>query len=217
MDKKNSLIFLAGGKGTRIGSSIPKQFLLINNKPIALYSFEVFLSISAISEIIVVCEKEYRHLFKSNKSIFFASPGKRRQDSVFNAFKMLKKTNNVLIHDSARPFVDRKSILKLLDTMLKEKAAVLAYPVSSTIKKCENDFVIETLDRSKLFEIQTPQAISFDLLKKGFNYINQKKIDVTDDVSIVELMGYPVKIVIGNSNNVKITTPHDLEIAKKIL
>ncbi|MBI5346302.1 MAG: 2-C-methyl-D-erythritol 4-phosphate cytidylyltransferase [Chlamydiae bacterium] len=216
MHKRISLIFLAGGKGLRMGLDTPKQFIPIKNKILALYSFEIFLSIKEISQIVVVCEKEFQHFFGSKT--MFAPPGKRRQDSVYNGLQKLDQcTDLVLIHDSARPFIEKESVLNLINEGLNYKAAVLASSVASTIKECENNFVVKTLSRSRLFEIQTPQALEYNLLKQGFEYIQKNNLEVTDDVSIAEILGHKVKIVTGKPNNIKITTQHDLEIAKKLL
>lgn len=207
-----SLIFLAGGMGTRMGASIPKQYLLLREKPLALYSFERFKSSPEITEIVVVCEPEYEKYFTG--PIRFAKPGQRRQDSVYSG---LQKTTQpwILTHDSARPFFETKYLLPLLEAARRTGAAALGAPVTSTIKQCFPSKIVEkTLDRSLLWEIQTPQAIQRDLLFQAFAHINAHKIDVTDELSMMERLGLPAEIVPCTARNMKITTPFDLAVAE---
>ncbi len=219
MKKFISCILLSGGKGQRFGSVTPKQYHLINNKPIAKYSFDIFNSMEEIDEIIVVCEKEYKNIFIAKKNIIFTSPGKKRQDSVFNALqKISPKSDFVCIHDAARPFIDVESVKKVLNDATVHEAAVIGYKAINTMKKCDLEgYVIKTINRSAIWEVQTPQIIKTDLLKKGFDYIKKNNIQVTDDVSIIEAIGKKVKITQGPKKNIKITTIDDLNYAKNIL
>ncbi|NGX56552.1 MAG: 2-C-methyl-D-erythritol 4-phosphate cytidylyltransferase [Candidatus Anoxychlamydiales bacterium] len=214
-----SLIFLSGGVGSRIDSTIPKQYIKIHGKPIALYSFETFLKIDLIDEIIVVCNDKYKNIFKTNKKLKFSSPGSRRQDSVYNALLMIDNLSDyVCIHDAARPFIDRESIIKTIDAAIEYNASALGHLAANTIKKLDkNKTVKETLDRSFLFEIQTPQVIQTSLLKKGYEYINKNKINVFDDLSIIESLNTKIKIIEGKKENFKITHPIDLKFAKYLL
>jgi 2-C-methyl-D-erythritol 4-phosphate cytidylyltransferase len=210
------MILAAGGVGSRMGASIPKQYLFLSDKPIALHSFELFCQMEEFDEIIVVCEPQFRSLFSyADKPIFFADPGKRRQDSIFSGFcAASKRASIVCTHDSARPFVEKKEILALLDQALEFGAATLGAPVLSTIKKCRSNRIAEaTLDRSSLWEIQTPQALRYDLMKRGFGLAADRNIDVTDDTSLAELIGAPVVVVPSPHSNFKITTPTDMAVA----
>ena len=210
---KNSVIFLAGGIGSRVGKNIPKQFLTIKEKPVFSFSLDVFLSMTdIISEIIVVCDEKYQFYFKK-LPVIFAPPGKRRQDSLFNGLqKVSPNTNLVCIHDSARPNIDAEMIKRTITAAEKYGAATTGMPINYTIKEVDDDnFVKKTLDRSAIWEIQTPQIIKYELLVRGFEKINKNSLNVTDDVSIIELLRLPVKVVEGNKNNIKITTPEDLD------
>lgn len=217
------LIFLAGGIGTRMGTEIPKQFLPLNDKPVALYSFDTFYKIPEIEEIVVVCDEEYRHFFADydQSRLTYALPGLRRQDSVYNGLNALKHQHDrslICVHDSARPLINQEDIRKVVRTAYEWESAVLGVHVKSTIKLCDaSQFVINTLDRSHLWEIQTPQVVIYKLLKEGMEQAKVLHLPVTDDVSLVEFLGKAVKVVEGSYQNIKITTPEDLALAKILL
>lgn len=219
-NRRITVILLAGGKGSRMQMQIPKQYLPIKNKPIALYSFEVFLAMPEIHEIVVVCNKEYEHLFKAkSKPIVFAEPGERRQDSVENGLRAVSlEAELVCIHDSARPFITPELVRRVLEAGTLYGAATVGLPARNTIKECnEFAFVKHTPDRTRMWEIQTPQVIRASLLREGFKQVHKNNLTVTDDVSIIEQMKYPVKLVDGDVRNVKITTQEDLLIAEQFL
>jgi 2-C-methyl-D-erythritol 4-phosphate cytidylyltransferase len=219
--KSLSIILLAGGIGSRLGSKEPKQFLQLGTKPIARHSLDTFLESSLIiQEIIVVCEELYQSFFYSPlKDLRFAKPGKERQLSVLNGFQALSTpVDFVMIHDTARPFITQKEILLLFEEGSKVGAATLATPVTSTIKKTDsNNFVTSTLPRDSLWEIQTPQLLSYHLLKEGLEKATKDDLIMTDDVSLAELLNHPVKLVKGNPLNFKITTQKDLILAHSLI
>lgn len=212
-----SLVFLAGGTGSRMGSSVPKQYLPLSGKPVALHSFEIFSHSPEIDEIIVVCDPLYRSLFHSEKPLLFALPGKRRQDSVYSGLLLTSPQSHiVLTHDSARPFIDFKGIRSLLAAVERTGAAALAAPVSSTIKEaCPAHFVQRTLDRSRLWEMQTPQALIRSLFFAAFQQL--QSLDITDDISLAERIGHPTEVVPYTPRNFKITTPFDLAVAETLI
>ena len=215
-----SAILLAGGKGTRCKSIIPKQFLSLGSKPLVLHSFELLAKSGFITEIIVVCETFYRHLFtlKTKLKIGFANPGVRRQDSVSSGLAQITRGSFVCIHDAARPFLQLEDLKKVIEQALIHKAAALSMPAKNTIKEIDSTgFVRKTLNRETLRETLTPQVIALDLLKKGLLEVEKKKIDITDDVSAIELIGHTVKLVSGKSSNIKITSPEDLQLAESFL
>jgi 2-C-methyl-D-erythritol 4-phosphate cytidylyltransferase len=221
MNGNVSVILVAGGSGTRMKMATPKQFLILNDKVIINYSLDLFMEIDDVKEIIVVCAQEYRHLVKAQfprKPIKFAAPGIRRQDSVYNGFKHMDPQNGLAcIHDSARPLVSKEMIEKVIHAGASFGAATAAVPLKFTIKETdESQLVVQTPDRSKLWEIQTPQTVRHELLIKGFEYANRHNLTVTDDVSLVEHLGLPVKLVEGCYKNLKITTPEDLQTAEQL-
>lgn len=212
-----SVILLAGGQGSRMRSSVPKQFLHLQGKPLALYSFELFTSLSWVMELIVVCDPQYQSLFPrfTLPSVRFAIPGERRQDSVYNGFKEISPTADlVCIHDSARPFLEKGNLEEVLEAARLYGAAALAVPAKNTIKETDpNQFVQRTLDRSKLWEMHTPQIATPQLISKGFEIALEYGLSVSDDAGLIELTGHPVKLVKDSYQNFKITTPEDWQIA----
>lgn len=222
--KSVSVILLAGGKGKRMGASMPKQYLPLLGQPIALYSFRIFSLMPEVKEIVVVCDPSYRDIFEEAQNsvtvyLKFASPGKERQDSVFNGLQEIDQmTELVCVHDSARPLVLNEDVKKVLNDAWVHGAAVLGVPVKATIKEASNDnFVTRTLNRQTLWEMHTPQVIKPSLLRKGFEVVYREGLEVTDDVSIVEHLKHPVYITEGSYTNIKVTTPDDLLLAERIL
>lgn len=215
---KTSAILLAGGQGTRMQSATPKQFLEVYQKPIACYSFELFLEMPEIDEIIVVCLPEFRFFFTSDtKPVLFALPGERRQDSVFNGLQV-SSHELICVHDAARPFIDRNLVLRVLKAGQHHGAATTALPVKFTVKESDSDqFVKNTPDRANIWEIQTPQVLHREIITMGFDYASKNAITVTDDVSLAELINKQVKIVEGSHTNIKVTVPNDLVLAKHLL
>lgn len=214
-----SLIFLAGGIGSRMGSAVPKQFLPLFGKPIALHSFELFSRSSEIDEIIVVCDPSRRSLFECEKPVRFAFPGNRRQDSVYSGLLLTSpQSRYVLTHDAARPFLDSAGLRSVLAAVQRTGAAALAAPVSSTIKEAYPTHLVKrTLDRSTLWEMQTPQALLRSLFFSAFEHALRNNLDLTDDLSLAESVGHPAEIVPYTPRNFKITTPFDLAVAETLL
>ena len=215
-----AVIIVAGGSGTRMQSALPKQYLPLGGKPVAFYSLEVFAAHPQVVEIVVVCDPDYRSLFaESFPQVSFASPGFRRQDSMENGFRQLQSSAEIIcVHDAARPFIDATMLTNVIQQAHQHGAATVGMPVKYTVKQADHEgFVGHTPDRSLVWEIQTPQALQKGLLKKGLEKVQREKLQVTDDVSLVELMGLPVKLVPGSYSNLKITTPDDLAFAEFFL
>ncbi|KAK9076968.1 hypothetical protein SSX86_005303 [Deinandra increscens subsp. villosa] len=223
-EKSVSVVLLAGGTGKRMGASMPKQYLPLLGQPIALYSFYTFSLMPEVKEIVVVCDPSYQDIFEEARAkitvdLKFALPGKERQDSVYSGLQTIDLTSElVCIHDSARPLVTSSDVQKVLNDGLRVGASVLGVPSKATIKEGNSEsFVVKTLDRKTLWEMQTPQVIKPELLKKGFELVNREGLEVTDDVSIVEHLKHPVYITQGSYTNIKVTTPDDLLLAERIL
>lgn len=216
-----TVILLAGGRGTRMKSAVPKQYMELEGKPLALHSYSHFITLPEAIEIIIVCDPFFRTLFPpppSGKILSFALPGERRQDSVYNGFMAKQRDSNIIcIHDAARPFINVDLIQRVMTSANEHGAATAAVPVKFTVKEADySGFVMRTPDRSLMWEIQTPQAVRPGLLTLGFEKANAENITVTDDVSLIEMIGHPVKLVEGGYMNLKITTPEDLAVAKQL-
>ena len=200
-----SVILLAGGVGCRFCGVVPKQFVDLCGKPLALHSFALFQQLPV--ELVVVVAAEYRHLFGD---VLFANPGARRQDSMANGLQRCSR-EWILVHDSARPFVSRDMVERLYQAAQETGAATTGMPITATVKQVgDRSFVEKTLDRTRLWEIQTPQMVHRSLLLKGLAL--QK--EVTDDVSLAELVGCPVRVIEGSRRNLKVTSPEDLLLAR---
>lgn len=218
--RKVSVILLAGGTGSRMGLSFPKQYLRVGGKEIALYSFELFDAHPDVSEIVVVCKPEFQNIFlKGDKPLYFALPGLRRQDSTYNGLQALKEPETLIcVHDAARPCLTLELLNKIFKEASKTKAAVLGVPATSTLKEVDAEgFMVKTIERSKVWAIQTPQVVDQDLLKRGFQKVLGENLEVTDESSILGYLNYPVKVVQSSSRNLKLTEPSDLKIIETFL
>jgi 2-C-methyl-D-erythritol 4-phosphate cytidylyltransferase len=217
-----SFVLLAGGVGKRMGADMPKQYLPLMGTPIALWSLRKFAKMAEVGEIVVVCDPSYDDVFQSeaiDKPLVFARPGKERQDSVYNGMQAARAGAELLaIHDSARPLCAATDARRCFNDAKKYGAAVLAVQSKATIKEVNEDLSIDKgLDRSRLWEMQTPQVMRPELLRAGYDLVNSKGLEVTDDVSIVEALGERVQVTPGSYFNLKVTTPEDMFIAERLM
>jgi 2-C-methyl-D-erythritol 4-phosphate cytidylyltransferase len=215
-------VLLAGGTGSRMGSSIPKQYLQLLEKPIACYSFELFLAMPLIDEIVVVCGPEYRQLFTAypaTKPVCFASPGARRQDSCYQGLLSASSVSELIcFHDAARALITEEIVSRVILEARQHGATSVAMPVKQTVKQIDADgFVVQTLDRTYVWEAQTPQVASKALFHEGYALAHERQLTLTDDMAVVELTGHRIKLVEGCYSNIKITTPEDLVVAEQLL
>lgn len=211
----------------------PKQFLALSGKTVIEHSLTLLLSTlpeeynQTPAKVVLVMNEQYRPDFQSlvdgsSGRLLFADPGIERQGSVENGLKALKDSTPsatfVAVHDSARPLVTPKEIFDVVRDAKATNAAVLGVPCKATIKESsDGSTVLRTIPRSRLWEIHTPQVIEIDTLLRGFEKVAKENLEVTDDVSIVEALGEPVKLTLGEYTNLKITTPEDMEVAEAIL
>lgn len=223
---KYTAIVLSAGKGTRMGTKISKQYLEIKGKPILYYTLKAFEE-SCVDEIIVVAGKDdlefvkreiiEKYQIKKIKKI--VAGGKERYDSVINGLQYVND-GFVLIHDGARPLIKSEDINKISDKVLEYKACVAAVPVKDTIKIVNDEFeVIETPLRKYVWQIQTPQAFSVNIIKNAYEKMTKNQnTSITDDAMVVEKYSdYKVKVIELGYYNIKITTPEDLEIMKNYI
>ena len=223
--KKCTAIVLAAGQGKRMGTKVQKQYLEIDGKPVLYYSLHAFEQSKIIDEIILVvgenqseyCKDEIVSKYGISKVNKIVEGGAERYHSVWNGLQEVDDGGYVFIHDGARPFVDEEILKRAYKDVQNCKACVIGMPVKDTIKLADSDgFVNETPERSLLWMIQTPQVFESGLVKKAYALLmEQENIQVTDDAMVVEqMLGHKVKLTEGSYENIKITTPEDLDIAE---
>lgn len=225
--EKYTAIVLAAGMGKRMNSSVPKQYLMIAGRPVLYYALKAFEE-SDVTDIVLVvgegevsyCREEIVEKYALRKISAVIEGGKERYYSVYEGLKAAKGADYVLIHDGARPLVTGEIIRRAIQTVLQEQACVVGMPVKDTIKIIGEDGRAEaTPDRSRLWQIQTPQVFSYDMIFDAYErVIGQGDIAVTDDAMVLEhVTGRKVKVIEGSYENIKITTPEDLLIAETYL
>ncbi len=222
---KIQAILVAAGRGLRLKASVPKALIALNKKLLFTYSLDTFLKCPLIDSVIVVVPikgiRRFQQVIdrkKYPKPVFLVEGGLRRRDSVKKGLENLDgDTDWVAIHDAARPFVNLKIIKNTIEAAQATGAAIAAVAVKSTIKEVYStgDVVKKTLERTWLWEIQTPQVFKRDIILKAHQY--QRLFDATDDAILVEKLGLKVKIAKGDENNIKITTPTDLMLAQAMI
>ncbi len=218
-------IVLAAGKGKRMKTEVRKQYLMLAGKPILYYSLNVFQRSDIIDEIVLVvgdgeidyCREQFVEKYGFTKVSKIVTGGAERYHSVWNALKETREKGYVFIHDGARPFVDETILKRTYAEVINCRACVVGMPVKDTIKLAdENGFVADTPPRSRLWMVQTPQVFETALVREAYAKLMQAEDrTVTDDAMVVEsMLGFPVKLVEGSYENVKITTPEDLKIGE---
>jgi len=226
----NYAVVVAAGSGTRMGAGISKQYLMLRDKPILAHTLLRIAKLDFIYGIVVVakqneidyCGNEVVDKFKVSKVVDIVEGGSRRQDSVFNGLKSIRnrKPDLVFIHDGVRPLFSQMLFKNVFENAKVYGAAIAAAPVVCTIKESDDQMLVKkTVSRDKLWEIQTPQCFSFDLIFKAYLdiYSADESILLTDESMALEFAGMKVKIVEGGRENIKITNPVDLIIAEQIL
>lgn len=219
-------IIVAAGKSERMGTGADKAFLNLGPRPVVAWSLLAFEKCPEIDRIVLVVRKEQlvaakavAKMFGISKLLAVVAGGAKRQDSVMNGLKSLDiDTRLVVIHDGARPCVTSETISETVKQARRAGAVVVGRRIWDTVKFVEKGTTVtRTEDRSKLWAVQTPQAFDVKLLKRAYANVVEKKIDVTDDASAVELLGETVKIFECEKPNLKITTVEDLRLAAAIV
>lgn len=232
-------VLLAGGTGSRMKASMPKQYLPLRGVPVLHHSLDLFLNrlpeyckengVAPPDHVVLVMDPSYQPEYQPiidnypEGKLSFANPGVERQGSVENGLNKLVEVSGgkvtfAAIHDSARPLVTIEEICNVVGDAQANGAAVLGVPCKATIKESEDGaFVQRTIPRARLWEVHTPQVVNIDTLLRGFKKVEEENLEVTDDVSIVEALGEPVKLTRGEYTNLKITTPEDMDVAEAIL
>jgi len=203
-----------------------KPFLELGGVPVIIHTLRKFEQCSAIDHCIVVLPSEQAAEFLSlankyglRKISRVVSGGQERQDSVYKGLSAIEsnKVEVVAVHDGVRPFVTPDQIAAVVEKAKQSGAAILAVPAVDTIKQVAGGKIIATLERSRIYHAQTPQAFRYPIIREAYERAQAEGVLATDDASLVERLGAPVYIVEGSPNNIKITRPSDLAIAELIL
>ncbi len=212
---RTAAILLAAGSGQRMQGAVADKILApLCGRPLFLHSASAFVE-SGVADFYVVVYRDQKQMLELSAyaptPALFVPGGDERQDSVAAALAALPPDiGNVFIHDCARPFVRVEQLIALHKIVLREDAVVLAHRVTDTIKKHSDDGHLKSLDRSKLWAMETPQVFSRDLIVAAYAKVAKKKLRITDDASAVELLQHPVALLENAHPNPKLTTPADL-------
>lgn len=228
MKERCVAIVLAAGQGKRMKTTVKKQFLDINGKPVLYYALQCFQQSPLIDEIVLVtsedcveyCQQKIVERFGLDKVTAVVKGGRERYDSVYAGLLACENADYVFIHDGARPFVDEGILQRTLMSAKNYGNGVAGMPSKDTVKIAdEENTVLQTPDRRRVWSVQTPQVFAYELILKAHKKIRQADMSqITDDAMVVEWLGEtPVKMVEGSYENIKITTPEDMEVAEVFL
>lgn len=228
MTEQIAAIVLAGGRGSRMNMDIPKQYMLINDRPLITYALDIFEK-SMVQEIVVVVESGGEEYFRRNilekygyhKVWAVVEGGAERYHSVWNGLRAITNADYVMIHDGARPCVDMDLLQRGMLCVREHKACIAAVPVKDTIKVVSTSGkVLETPDRKTLWQVQTPQIFSFDEIYDAYGKMisDPNKKNITDDAMVMENYGgREVFVYEGDYDNIKVTTREDIKFVSEIL
>jgi len=225
---KTVAVIPAAGAGLRMGGGTAKQFLEVDGRPILALTLEKFQNCQAIDGIILVsppddlesCKRTIIDKYGLTKVFKVIAGGDRRQDSVRLGIEASGgEYGLIVIHDGVRPFIETDLIELAIVAAMKDRAVITALPAKDTVKKVgESGFVLETYERKSLWLVQTPQVFRYeDIIAAHHRALMERWEDVTDDASLIEKMGIPVKVIPGSEYNIKVTTPQDMELARYLL
>ena len=221
-----SAIIVAAGRSERMGSGTDKAFLSLGPKPVVVWALLSFEDITDVDKIVLVVRKDQLvaakavvQMFGLSKVSNIVAGGARRQDSVAKGLAAVDPdTRIVVVHDGARPCVTSELISATVDSAQKSGCGIAATRIVDTVKYVERGAVVDhTVDRSKLWAVQTPQAFKLDLLRKAYRKVEADGAVVTDEAAAVELLGEPVRLVEWQKPNIKITMVEDLAVAAALL
>ena len=219
-------IVVAAGRSTRMGGTVNKQFLQLLGQPILYYSLAACERCAAVDAVVLVHRPDDRaraeaavHSFGCRKVRAFAAGGAERQNSVWNGLSMCDPaTEIVAVHDGARPLVTPELIAATVASARAQGTGIAASKVVDTIKEADDTRrVLRTVDRTRLWAVQTPQTVRFSLLRAAYAQVLERGLLVTDEAAAVQLLGEPVHLVDTPFLNLKITTPTDLAMAEALL
>lgn len=220
----NHAIIVAAGQGTRFGGKLPKQFLILQDRPILAHTLQRFEQSAQIEKVVVVAapawipyiQREISGRFRFKKCETIVPGGERRQESVWAGWQALsfKTSDIVVVHDAVRPLFSLRLLERVIAGCEKFDGCIPALSLSDTVKQVAGEVVIATLDRERLKLAQTPQAFRSESLQRAFQQAQREQTHGTDEATLVERSGGRLCWVEGESSNLKITAPHDLKLAE---
>jgi 2-C-methyl-D-erythritol 4-phosphate cytidylyltransferase len=220
-DKTETVIIVAGGKGERMQTSVPKQFIELKNKPVLMHTISVFLSYNSKINIIVVLPQtqmeNWRELCKKHAFTIqhlVVNGGDTRFESVKNGLRYVGNEGLIAVHDGVRPLVSHHTIKTCFEEAERCGTAIPVVDAVESIRQIDDDGSC-SVDRSKFKLVQTPQVFKAEILQKAYEQVFIPLF--TDDAAVVENYGIKINLVKGNRENIKITTPFDLKIAEALL
>ena len=220
-------IIPAAGSGVRMQSDTPKPFLMLGGRPILAHTLQAMEDCPEVDSVVVVigadyverCRREVVRKYNFKKVAQVVTGGRERQDSVYHGLKALPPgTEFVVVHDGARPLIAPSLIAQSVQEARQWKAVIVGLPLKDTIKEVSEDkFILNTLKRQRLWAAQTPQTFSYELFKSALEDARKSNFMGTDEASLVERLGHPVKMIPGTGFNLKITVPEDMALAEALL
>jgi 2-C-methyl-D-erythritol 4-phosphate cytidylyltransferase len=220
-------IIPAAGRGVRMGSRRPKILMSLLDRPLIVWSLEPFLELGIFSEILIACppnsrddiDRILRREISKDAPVRLVNGGNTRQESIAGCLREISvECDLIAIHDGARPLTTPQLVLDVLNRANETGAAIAAVPCVDTVKTCdEKGIVTKTLDRSRVWLVQTPQCFQYELLVSAHEKAQREQYVATDDAALLENSNVPVHVVMGSYENIKITTPEDIAICEEVL
>ena len=217
----------AAGQGKRMGGAHSKPYLLLEVKPILAHTLLELERCPLVDEVVLIVERgELEHArasvveaFRLQKVGAILAGGLQRQDSVWEGLKTVEDDCDlVMVHDGVRPFISQEMLARSIQGAIDWGASIAAVPAKDTVKLVSDQhMVLKTPDRKSVFLVQTPQTFKRDVLRRAYRQAMEDGFYATDEASLVERLGLPVKVVEGSYENIKITTPEDLAVGEMIL
>ncbi|MBC8204343.1 2-C-methyl-D-erythritol 4-phosphate cytidylyltransferase [bacterium] len=217
-------VIAAGGAGTRMGGDVPKQFRMLNGQPLIMQTLKPFYQSPHCLQIVVAAHPDWKKWMKEriNESgwkdkVKVVTGGKERGDSVYSGLKALNKPDIVLIHDAVRPFINEEMMNEAAKKAWEYGGAAAAVPILDTIKREDEGIIKSTVNRTHLYQVQTPQAFRYNIIMKAYRIARKNGFQATDDCMLLEkYTGIKIKLVPGSRLNIKITEPEDFILAEAI-
>jgi 2-C-methyl-D-erythritol 4-phosphate cytidylyltransferase len=219
---KKAVIIVAAGAGSRMGGELPKQYLQLQYKPVIIHTLERFRLFDPEMKIVVVLASAHRELWEQIAASYeiageqsIAIGGITRYDSVKNGLSLIDQEELIGIHDAVRPLVSQDTLTRCYEAAIREGSGIPVIDMEESVRMLEGQGGSRHMDRSRLKRVQTPQVFRSDRIKKAYQQPYNQKF--TDDASVYETLYRPLSLVEGNRENIKITTPLDLQLAELLM